>query len=46
MKRNYCLSLVLLALFGTSSFAPIYASDAEGVHDSQSIQQTKKIQVR
>lgn len=43
MKRNYCLSLVLLALFGTSSFAPIYASDAEGVHDSQSIQQTRKI---
>ena len=43
MKRNYCLSLVLLALLGTSSFAPIYASDAEGVHDSQSIQQTRKI---
>lgn len=43
MKRNYCLSLVLLALFGTSSFAPVYASGAEGVHNSQSIQQTKKI---
>lgn len=43
MKRNYCLSLMLLALFGTSSFAPVYASGAEGVHNSQSIQQTKKI---
>lgn len=43
MKRNYCLSLVLLALFGTTSFAPVYASGAEGVQNSQSIQQTKKI---
>jgi TonB-linked SusC/RagA family outer membrane protein len=43
MKRNYCLSLMLLALFGTSSFAPVYASGAEGVQNSQSIQQTKKI---
>lgn len=43
MKRNYCLSLVLLALFGTTSFAPVYASGAEGVQNSQSIQQTRKI---
>lgn len=43
MKRNYCLSLVLLALFGTTSFAPVYASGAEGVQNFQSIQQTKKI---
>ena len=43
MKRNYCLSFVLLALFGTTSFAPVYASGAEGVQNSQSIQQTKKI---
>lgn len=43
MKRNYCLSLVLLALFGTTSFAPVYAWGAEGVQNSQSIQQTKKI---
>lgn len=43
MKRNYCLSLVLLALFGTTSFAPVYASGAEDVQNSQSIQQTKKI---
>lgn len=43
MKRNYCLSLVLLALFGTTSFAPVYASGAEGVQNSRSIQQTKKI---
>lgn len=34
---------MLLALFGTSSFAPVYASGAEGVQNSQSIQQTKKI---
>lgn len=43
MKRNYCFSLVLLALFGTTSFAPVYASGAEGVQNSQSIQQTRKI---
>lgn len=43
MKRNYCLSFVLLALFGTSSFIPVYAFGVEGLHESQSIQQTKKI---
>lgn len=42
MKRNYCLSLVLLALFGMS--APYAANAAvEGVLSSQSTQQAKKI---
>lgn len=42
MKRNYCLSLVLLALFGMS--APYAANAAvEGVPSSQSTQQAKKI---
>lgn len=41
MKRNYCLSLVLLALFGMS--APYAAIAAENVPSSQSIQQAKKI---
>ena len=42
MKRNYCLSLVLLALFGVS--APFAANAAvESVLSSQSTQQAKKI---
>ena len=42
MKRNYCLSLVLLALFGMS--APFAANAAnESVLSSQSTQQAKKI---
>ena len=42
MKRNYCLSLVLLALFGVS--APFAANAAvESVLSSQSAQQAKKI---
>ena len=42
MKRNYCLSLVLLALFGIS--APFAANAAvENVLSSQSTQQAKKI---
>ena len=42
MKRNYCLSLVLLALFGMS--APFAANAAnESVPSSQSTQQAKKI---
>lgn len=41
MKRNYCLSLVLLALFGMS--APYAAIAAENVPSSQSTQQAKKI---
>lgn len=42
MKRNYCLSLMLLALFGMS--APYAANAAvEGVLSSQSTQQAKKI---
>ena len=42
MKRNYCLSLVLLALFGVS--APFAANAAvESVLSSQSTQQYKEI---
>ena len=42
MKRNYCLSLVLLALFGTAM--PFAANAAvESVLSSQSTQQAKKI---
>ena len=42
MKRNYCLSLVLLALFGVS--APFAANAAvESVLSSQSTQQAKTI---
>lgn len=41
MKRNYCLSLVLLVMFGMSSSHSANAS--EEVLSSQSIQQTKKI---
>lgn len=42
MKRNYCLSLVLLALFGAS--APFVANAAvESAPTSQSTQQAKKI---
>ncbi|MGP1537870.1 SusC/RagA family TonB-linked outer membrane protein [Bacteroides heparinolyticus] len=42
MKRNYCLSLMMLALFGTTT--PISAiAVTEGVESSYSTQQAKKI---
>ncbi|WP_287132699.1 SusC/RagA family TonB-linked outer membrane protein [Bacteroides sp.] len=41
MKRNYCLSLVLLALFGMAT--PYSVNAAENVPSSQSTQQAKKI---
>ena len=41
MKRNYCLSLVLLALFGVS--VPYSAVAADNVLSSQSTQQAKTI---
>lgn len=41
MKRNYCLSLVLLALFGMATPSPLKAVD--GVANSQTTQQVKKI---
>lgn len=41
MKKNYCLSLVMLAMFGMAS--PAYVSAAKGVQTSQSTQQAKKI---
>ena len=41
MKRNYCLSLVLLALFGMA--IPYSVNAAENVPSSQSTQQAKKI---
>ena len=39
MKRNYCLSLVLLALFGMA--IPYSVNAAENVPSSQSTQQAK-----
>lgn len=41
MKKNYCLSLVMLAMFGMAS--PAYVSAAKGVQTTQSTQQAKKI---
>ncbi|MCR6503737.1 SusC/RagA family TonB-linked outer membrane protein [Bacteroides muris (ex Fokt et al. 2023)] len=41
MKRNYCLSFVLLALFGMAT--PYSVNAAENVPSSQSTQQAKKI---
>ena len=41
MKRNYCLSLVLLALLGMAT--PYSVNAAENVPSSQSTQQAKKI---
>ena len=41
MKRNYCLSLVLLALFGMAT--PYSVNAAENLPSSQSTQQAKKI---
>ena len=43
MKRNYCLSLMLLALFGMSSPNSVKAADGENTPSSQSTQQAKKI---
>ncbi|MCI1682220.1 MAG: SusC/RagA family TonB-linked outer membrane protein [Bacteroides sp.] len=43
MKRNYCLSLVLLALFGTTSLCSAEAAGIENVPSSQSTQQARKI---
>jgi len=44
MKRNYCLSFVLLTLFGMSSFCSAVAANMENIiPSSQSTQQVKKI---
>lgn len=43
MKNNYCLSFMLLALFGMSSLYSAKAADRESVPSSQSTQQAKKI---
>jgi len=43
MKRIYCLSFVLLALFGMSSPYSASAADGENTPSSQSTQQAKKI---
>ena len=43
MKRNYCLSLVLLAMFGMSSPYSAKATNGENVPSSQSTQQAKKV---
>ncbi|EKU88850.1 peptidase associated/transthyretin-like domain-containing protein, partial [Bacteroides oleiciplenus] len=43
MKRNDCLSLVLLVLFGMSSPNLVKAADGENTPSSQSTQQAKKI---
>lgn len=41
MKRNYCLSLVLLALFGMSVPYSVKAADVTDTPSSQSTKQAK-----
>ncbi len=43
MKRNYCLLLMSLALFGTSSLCSVQAVNIKSIPSSQSTQQTRKI---